>query len=656
MGFENVESIFIDNKEVQSIVVKDSGGILFQKSNDITNLPIMTLTVAGSSFSTSQYASSPFSYNGRVCVDWGDDSDIVEYTGGSLTHTYSSSDDYTVKIYGDITSLRDNCFDSCTGLTSIVIPNNVTSLGRDCFYGCSGLTSIILNWDTNDEILTYSHYWIRNTPSNLLFHIPNGTKSLYTAKEYPLEKLEEELSDNIMELEIQHNLNIYLNNPFTYTGRVFVDWGDNTGLIEYTGGELTHTYNSIDNYTVKIYGNITSLETSCFESCNGLTSITIPNSVTNLGEACFHSCRDLTSISIPSSVTSIGDYCFTECESLTSISIPSGVTSLGTFCFSRCESLTSINIPSGVTSLGAYCFEGCTSLTSIVIPNTVIFMGEYCFVSCYALTNIKLNFKTSINILAYDSSWIIETNNLKFSIPNGTTSLYTDKGYPLEKLEEIYDEIELTTDKSILSYADNETCTLTAQLLKESVPFMVSGVTVEFFNGNISLGTALTNSNGIATKTYNSQGIGDLTVYASDGNIISGDILIEDCLYYSSLVSTNAIIAPWTDNCTVEYEVYAIDTWNWHYLLVFQEENQEHIATLSSSYDNSSSAPIKTTNFPPKNTWTPIQFKTENGTATVSSNGTVKGTTNISLSDLTSIKIYNSKSNTQQRNVKIKPL
>jgi len=277
-------------------------------------------------------------------------------------------------------------------------------------------------------------------------------------------------------------------------------------------------------------------------------------------------------------------------------------------------------------------------------------------VSCYALTNIKLNFKTPINILAYDSSWIIETNNLKFSIPNGTTSLYTDKGYPLEKLEEIYDEIELTTDKSILSYADNETCTLTAQLLKESVPFMVSGVTVEFFNGNISLGTALTNSNGIATKTYNSQGIGDLTVYASDGNIISGDILIEDCLYYSSLVSTNAIIAPWTDNCTVEYEVYAIDTWNWHYLLVFQEENQEHIATLSTSYDNGSSAPIKTTYFPPQNTWTPMQFKTENGTATVSSNGTVKGTTNISLSDLTSIKIYNSKSNTQQRNVKIKQL
>lgn len=31
MGFEDVESIFIDNKEVQSIVVKDSGGILFEK-------------------------------------------------------------------------------------------------------------------------------------------------------------------------------------------------------------------------------------------------------------------------------------------------------------------------------------------------------------------------------------------------------------------------------------------------------------------------------------------------------------------------------------------------------------------------------------------------------------------------------------------------
>ena len=43
-----------------------------------------------------------------------------------------------------VTSLGDNCFYGCTGLTSITIPNSVTSLGQFCFSGCTGLTSITI--------------------------------------------------------------------------------------------------------------------------------------------------------------------------------------------------------------------------------------------------------------------------------------------------------------------------------------------------------------------------------------------------------------------------------------------------------------------------------------------------------------------------------
>ena len=68
MGFEDVESIFIDNKEVQSIVVKDSGGILFQKS-------IMELEITGNSFST--YSSTPLTYTGKIFVDCGDDTGLI---------------------------------------------------------------------------------------------------------------------------------------------------------------------------------------------------------------------------------------------------------------------------------------------------------------------------------------------------------------------------------------------------------------------------------------------------------------------------------------------------------------------------------------------------------------------------------------------------
>ena len=43
-----------------------------------------------------------------------------------------------------VTSLGDECFMYCSGLTSITIPNSVTSLGDSCFFDCSGLTSITI--------------------------------------------------------------------------------------------------------------------------------------------------------------------------------------------------------------------------------------------------------------------------------------------------------------------------------------------------------------------------------------------------------------------------------------------------------------------------------------------------------------------------------
>ncbi len=48
----------------------------------------------------------------------------------------------SITIPSSVTSLGDDCFTSCIGLTSITIPSSVTSLGDDCFSYCSSLTSI----------------------------------------------------------------------------------------------------------------------------------------------------------------------------------------------------------------------------------------------------------------------------------------------------------------------------------------------------------------------------------------------------------------------------------------------------------------------------------------------------------------------------------
>ena len=133
---------------------------------------------------------------------------------------------------------------------------------------------------------------------------------------------------------------------------------------------------------------VTSLGTSCFKDCSGLTSITIPSSVTSLSNYCFSVCSGFNSITIPSSVTSLGNGCFSGCRGLTSITIPSSVPSLGSYCFSNCSGLTSITIPSSVTSLGYGCFGGCSGLTSITIPSSVTSLGYGCFEDCKNLETV----------------------------------------------------------------------------------------------------------------------------------------------------------------------------------------------------------------------------------------------------------------------------
>ena len=115
--------------------------------------------------------------------------------------------------------------------------------------------------------------------------------------------------------------------------------------------------------------SVTSIGASAFQSCSGLTSVTIPNSITSIGDSAFADCSGLTSVTIGNSVTSIGNYAFDWCNSLTSVTIGNSVTSIGDDAFISCSGLTSITIPNSVTSIGNMAFAYCSGLTSVTLPN-----------------------------------------------------------------------------------------------------------------------------------------------------------------------------------------------------------------------------------------------------------------------------------------------
>ena len=246
-------------------------------------------------------------------------------------------------------------------------------------------------------------------------------------------------------------------------------------------------YNCSGLTSVIIPDNVTSIGNYAFYNCSGLTSVTIGNSVMSIGERTFYGCRGLTSVAIPDSVTSIGWNAFYGCSGLTSITIPNGVTSIGTDAFNGCSKLqniyimdiaawcnisgldnlmdygtrsknlylnnelaTSITIPDGVIAIPSAAFDCCTGLTSVTIPDSVTSIGEGAFDNCKGLTNVTIgNSVTSIGKNAfYDCYRLIEVyNKSALSITAGSS----DNGKVAYYAKNVYTNeggSKLTTDEN----------------------------------------------------------------------------------------------------------------------------------------------------------------------------------------------------------------
>jgi len=137
---------------------------------------------------------------------------------------------------------------------------------------------------------------------------------------------------------------------------------------------------------------VKSIGFSAFESCDKLTSITIPKSVTYIG---FLNCRSLTSIIVDDdnkNYTSVDGVLFNQSKTElikfpqgkknTSYIIPNSVESIRYGAFFGCRSLTSIDIPDSVTNIAGCAFDDCSSLTSINIQNSVTSIKKNAFSGC----------------------------------------------------------------------------------------------------------------------------------------------------------------------------------------------------------------------------------------------------------------------------------
>ena len=99
----------------------------------------------------------------------------------------------------------------CTGLTSICIPNNVTTIRDEAFNYCRGLTSVISLNPTPPilESMTFSG----RTTKNATLYVPTGCKAIYSSSPYwkDFAKIEEIDVTNIGNIipEEEHSSSMY---------------------------------------------------------------------------------------------------------------------------------------------------------------------------------------------------------------------------------------------------------------------------------------------------------------------------------------------------------------------------------------------------------------------------------------------------------------
>ena len=290
---------------------------------------------------------------------------IIETATNTLLYGCS-----TTIIPDDVTSIGDDAFSGCSGLTSVTIPNSVTSIGDYAFCGCSALTSM--------------------TIGNSVESMGSGAfEGCYFAKE-------NFVNNSSLSAE-----------EYNCWGAKLCDYETQDGLL-ILGSEVVYCRNHVDS--VIIPSGVTSIWDYAFQGCSCLTSVTIPNSVMSIGDGAFQSCSALTSVTIPNSVTSIGSYAFFYCylvaenfvnnsslsaeknnywgAKLCDYETQEGLLILGSevvYCRKHADSVV---IPNRVKSIGEMAFSECTSLTSVTIPNTVESIGDMAFSDCHGLVDV----------------------------------------------------------------------------------------------------------------------------------------------------------------------------------------------------------------------------------------------------------------------------
>ena len=354
--------------------------------------------------------------------------DRNEYAVKGTSTSYPSGRIIIPKLYDGwpVTRISPNAFEFNTVITSIVIPKSVTSIDNNAFYLCTSLASAA--FESDSQLSSIGDNAFRNCEGLTTIKIPRGVISISDRAFSSC--------NNFTTVKIPRDVISIGDYAFSSCYRLTNVTFEVGSQLESIGTYAFYGCNSIKSITIPAM--VTNVGT-LFLSCEGLTSITVDSgntvyhsagdclietatkilvagcnasiiprdgSVTSIAVTAFSYFPTLTSIIIPATVISIGYRAFYYCSNLASVTFETGsqLESIGDNAFRYCSNLTSIIVPATVTNIGVSAFSGCSNLASVFILRTVV-QGITALDDINVFGNVSTIFKIYVPDLASQTAY-----------------------------------------------------------------------------------------------------------------------------------------------------------------------------------------------------------------------------------------------------------